>query len=29
MFLGRDMHCAAAVCRRFYWSDLNLWPQVG
>ncbi|KXZ45736.1 hypothetical protein GPECTOR_51g722 [Gonium pectorale] len=26
-FLSRDLHCAAAMCRRFYWSDLNLWPQ--
>ncbi|GFR42803.1 hypothetical protein Agub_g3690, partial [Astrephomene gubernaculifera] len=26
-FMSRDLHCAAAMCRRFYWSDLNLWPQ--
>ena len=27
-FVSRDLHCAAALCRRFYWSDVNLWPQV-
>ncbi|GIL48004.1 hypothetical protein Vafri_4723 [Volvox africanus] len=26
-FVSRDLHCAAALCRRFYWSDVNLWPQ--
>ncbi|GLC42878.1 hypothetical protein PLESTM_001392800 [Pleodorina starrii] len=26
-FISRDLHCAAAMCRRFYWSDLNLWPH--
>ncbi|KAG2487353.1 hypothetical protein HYH03_014066 [Edaphochlamys debaryana] len=26
-FISKDLHCAAAMCRRFYWSDLNLWPQ--
>ncbi|GIL74977.1 hypothetical protein Vretimale_2583 [Volvox reticuliferus] len=26
-FVSRDLHCAAALCRRFYWSDINLWPQ--
>jgi hypothetical protein len=28
LFLAsRDLHLAAALARRFYWSDLNLWPD--
>lgn len=23
--VARDMHVAATFCRRFYWSDVNLW----
>ncbi|KAJ9505199.1 hypothetical protein QJQ45_029273 [Haematococcus lacustris] len=26
-FISRDIHHAASVCRRFFWSDLNLWPD--
>ena len=25
--VARDIHHAASVCRRFYWSILNLWPH--
>ncbi|MEW5297299.1 MAG: hypothetical protein WDW36_000516 [Sanguina aurantia] len=25
--VARDMHVAATFCRRFYWSDVNLWPD--
>jgi hypothetical protein len=22
----RDLHCTAAFCRGFFWTDLNMWP---
>ena len=25
--VARDLHHAASVCRRFYWAQLNLWPD--
>jgi len=25
--VARDIHHAASVCRRFFWSQLNLWPD--
>jgi hypothetical protein len=25
--VARDIHHATSVCRRFYWSILNLWPH--
>lgn len=25
--VARDIHHAASVCRRFYWAQLNLWPD--
>jgi hypothetical protein len=24
---SREMHVCATFARRFYWSDLNLWPE--
>jgi hypothetical protein len=24
----RDLHCTAAFCRGFYWTDLNMWPTL-
>ncbi len=24
---SREMHVCATFSRRFYWSDLNLWPE--
>lgn len=26
-FVAREMAHAASVCRRFYWTKLNLWPD--
>lgn len=26
-FVARDIHHATSVCRNFYWSLLNLWPD--
>ena len=26
-WIARDIHAAAAVARKFYWSDYNLWPD--
>jgi hypothetical protein len=25
--IARDVHHAASVCRRFYWSELCAWPE--
>lgn len=27
LLVSRDMHVCATFARRFYWSDLNLWPE--
>jgi hypothetical protein len=26
-FASRDLHLSATFARRFYWSDMNLWPE--
>lgn len=26
-FVSREVHVRASVARRFYWSELNLWPE--
>jgi pimeloyl-ACP methyl ester carboxylesterase len=25
--VARELHCVAAFCRGFFWSDYNLWPE--
>ncbi|KAF5829221.1 hypothetical protein DUNSADRAFT_16396 [Dunaliella salina] len=25
--VSRDVHCAATFCRRFFWTDVNLWAE--
>jgi hypothetical protein len=25
--VSKDLHLAATFARRFYWSELNLWPE--